>query len=136
MRDLKALVEELAANKEWARPGYDGKAARRIESSVVLGKHTDGESDVELELSISHSKERKVYYAGLQIASVKQDGPFRTASYMLFDKTTSGQLDRVEAARYSAKALEAFWELQIGKLRDNPELLAQLNLDHKQDVNA
>lgn len=132
MRDLKALVEELAANKAWARPSYDGKASRRIESSVKLGDDKDGESTVELEMTVSHRKESKQYYAGLQITSVKQDGVFESRCYGLFNETTSGQLDRVQSDRYSAKALEAFWELQIGKLRDDPSILAKLNLDHNQ----
>lgn len=138
MRDLKAIVEELAAGKAWASPSWDGKQPRRIESSVVLGQHKDGESTVELELSVTHSKEGKRYYGYLQIASVKQDGVFQTRSMALYDKTTSGRLDQVDSPRYSAKALDAFWELQIGKLRDDPAILSALNLDHGQltDVEA
>lgn len=135
-RDLAALVESIAATKAWARPSYDGKTPREIEGRVILGDSKDGEGKVELELSCSHRKESKQYYAGLQITTVKEDGQFISRSYSLLDRTTGGQLDRVDSPRYSAKALDAFWELQIGKLRDNPELLAQLNLDHNQNTDA
>jgi hypothetical protein len=136
MRDLKAIVDGLAAGKAKAAPGYDGKDTRRIESSVVLGAHKDGVSTVELEMSVSHHKESKCYVARLNISSVKDEGVFTSRSYSLFDKETSGQLDRFESPRYSAKALDAFWELQIGKLQDDPSILSALNLDHNQEVAA
>ena len=136
MRDLKALVEELANGKAWARPGYDGKPSREIESTVVLGKAKDGNGEVVLELSASHDKERKQYYARVQISTQKTEGAFKVNSYSLFDKETGARLDQVDSPRYSAKALEAFWELQIGKLRDDPNILTALNLDHNQEPPA
>lgn len=139
MRDLKALVEELAAGKGWARPGpYDKGSSRTIESTVVLGKAKGGENagEVVLELSVSHDKGRKNYYSRLQISTQRQDGPFKVNSYSLFDKETGARLDQVDSPRYSAKALEAFWELQIGKLKDDPNILTALNLDHNQEQPA
>ena len=133
MRDLKAIVEGFAEGKAWAKPGaYDKGSSRTIESTVELGKAVGG-GTVEIELSVSHDKDRKQYYARLQICTVKDEGIFTAKTYSLFDKTTGGRLDQVDSPRYSAKALEAFWELQIGKLRDNPELLTALNLDHNQE---
>ena len=132
MRDLKAIVEKLAEGKAWGRPSYDGKASREIEATAVLGPAKDGNGEVVLELSVSHDKDRKQYYSRLQISTQKTEGAFKVNSYSLFDKETGARLDQVDSPRYSAKALDAFWELQIGKLRDDPEILTALNLDHNQ----
>lgn len=134
MRDLKALVEQLAEGKEWDGPDYAGRPSREIHSVVELGKHTDGVSAVELELSCHHDKDSKVYTARLQIFSSSTQGAFTCRSYALMDSTTGGRLDRIPTPRYSPKTLEAFWEVQISKLRDDPGILGLLNLDHNQQA--
>lgn len=136
MRDLKEIVEALAAGKTIAPPKYDGKDARRIESAVELGKHKDGVSTVELEMYVAHSKESKRFTGYLQIMSVKQEGVFTSKTFQLYDKDTSVYLGSTPCARYSAKALDACWQSFITELQDNPSLLATLKLDHEQEVAA
>lgn len=136
MRDLKAIVEELAKGKTKTAPSYDGKDSRCIESSVILGAHKDGESTVMLEMTVSHSKESKQFYAYLQVMSVKDEGIWTSKSYSLMDRKLTVRLMGVPSDRYSAKALDAAWEWKIGELLENPELLAGLNLDHNQDVDV
>lgn len=137
MRDLKALVEALAESKKWARPGYDGKPSRCIEASVTLGKHKGIEgADVVLQFDADHDRDRKEYSSMLRIVTMEDHGTYKTVSYHLFDKTTARRLGREDVARYSAKTLEAFFDAQIEWLREDPELLANLNLEVNQEVSA
>jgi len=136
MRDLKEIVDALALGKTVAPPKYDGKDARRLESTVELGKHEDGVSTVQMEMSVSHSKEGKRFLGYVQIMSVKSEGAFVTKSFQLYDKETSLYLGSAPCARYSAKALNDCWQSFITDLLEDPALLSPLNLDHNQAVAA
>jgi hypothetical protein len=137
MRDLKALVDGLATAKAWAGLDYSGKQRREISADVTLGPTKDGKGRMVLELSVSHYKEGKRYVASLHVIKVEElESGFTSREYSLSlgrDNRLGGQLDAVESGRYSTKALDAFWELQIGKLQDDPSILAKLDLEHNQE---
>jgi hypothetical protein len=101
---------------------------------VELGKHKNGTGAVVLELDASHSKESKSYSAVLRIVTVEDHGTHKTVSYHLYDNTTARRLGREDVARYSAKTLEAFFDAQIEWLREDPDMLAVLNLDVNQEA--
>lgn len=109
-------------------PGNIGEMKdRTITHSIDL--HTVGETVTQLQLAVSHNKDRKEFTARLSVVGVEDRGNGFTVTFSRpFERHLSRRMPPAPVMRYSATSLMAYRSLCMEELRQDPSWLDGLDL--------